>query len=81
MSAFKTHLKENPLYGAAIQQLMESNPKMQGLWVPSAYQIYYAFQSGILNMLKDNTSAQQTTLVLAKEINGYLEEYLRMNPQ
>ncbi|MGH0052407.1 MAG: ABC transporter substrate-binding protein, partial [Sphaerochaetaceae bacterium] len=62
----------------AIKQLMESNPKMQGIWVPSAYQIYYAFQSGILRMLEKDLTPEETSKALAKEINGYFEEYLRM---
>ncbi len=78
LDAFQKHIEENPHYAVAIKQLMESNPKMQGIWVPSAYQIYYAFQSGILKMLQEDLSPQETTNALAKEINGYFEEYLRM---
>ncbi|MDY0244666.1 MAG: ABC transporter substrate-binding protein [Sphaerochaeta sp.] len=78
MDAFQKHIEENPHYRVAIEQLMESNPKMQGIWVPSAYQIYYAFQSGILRMLEDDLSPEETSKALAQEINGYFEEYLRM---
>lgn len=78
MSAFNDHLTANPHYGVAIKQLLESNPKLQGIWVPSAYQIYYAFQSGILRMLTENKTPEQTSKELETEINGYLTEYLRM---
>ncbi|MFA7162443.1 MAG: hypothetical protein WC083_07740, partial [Candidatus Methanomethylophilaceae archaeon] len=61
-----------------IEQLLASNPRLQGIWVPSAYQIYYAFQSGILKMLEENRSAEETSRALAKEIDGYLAEFLRM---
>ncbi|NCC14318.1 MAG: ABC transporter substrate-binding protein, partial [Spirochaetia bacterium] len=71
----------NPHYGVAIRQLMASNPKMQGIWVPSAYQIYYAFQSGILKMLEQDLSAEQTSAALEKEINSYFSEFLRMQGQ
>ena len=78
--AFLTYNKENPLFGVAIKQLQESNPLVQGVWVPSAYQIYYAFQSGILKMLTEDKGARETTEAIAKEINGYLSEYARANP-
>lgn len=75
---FEAHLKANPHYGVAIKQLLDSNPKMQGIWVPSAYQIYYAFQSGILKMLTENKSPEQTSRELEAEINSYFTEFLRM---
>ncbi|MPM20351.1 hypothetical protein SDC9_66780 [bioreactor metagenome] len=60
---------------------MASNPKLQGIWVPSAYQIYYAFQSGILKMLQENRSAEETSKALEREINSYFSEFLRMQGQ
>jgi sn-glycerol 3-phosphate transport system substrate-binding protein len=79
--AFLSYSRDNPLFAVAINQLQESNPLVQGIWVPSAYQIYYAFQSGILKMLSENLSAKETTQALAKEINGYLQDYAKANPQ
>ncbi len=81
MEAFLTHLEANPLYGVAIRQLKESNPKLQGIWIPSAYQVYYAFQTGILKMLVEDRSPEETSKNLEKEINTYLEDYVRMTQQ
>jgi len=78
LDAFKQHVQDNPLFGIAIKQMRESNPQLQGIWVPSSYQIYYAFQSGILKMLTENKDVHETTLSLAKEIDGYLTDYLNM---
>ena len=78
---FEQQIVENPHYGVAIRQLMASNPKLQGIWVPSAYQIYYAFQSGILKMLQENRSAEETSKALEREINSYFSEFLRMQGQ
>jgi len=75
---FEAHLQANPHYGVAIKQLLDSNPKLQGMWVPSAYQIYYALQSGILKMLTENLSPEQTSKALETEINSYFTEFLRM---
>lgn len=81
MDAFNAHLAENPLYGVAIKQLQESDPKLQGVWIPSAYQIYYAFQTGILKMLVEDKSPEETSKGLEQEINGFLQDYVRMNIQ
>ncbi len=78
MKAFQSHLDANPLYGVAIRQLKGSNPKLQGVWIPSAYQIYYAFQTGILKMLVEDKSPEETSKSLEKELNSYLEDYVRM---
>lgn len=81
LPAFKAHLQENPLFGVASRQLMNSNPKLQGIWVPSSYQIYYAFQSGILKMLEEKQTPQEASKAIAQEINGYLQEYHLMKAQ
>lgn len=81
MEEFQAHLEENPLYGVAIRQLKESDPRLQGVWIPSAYQIYYAFQTGILKMLMEDKSPEETSKSLEKEINTYLEDYVRMTQE
>lgn len=81
LAAFKTHLTNNPLFGVASRQLLDSNPKLQGIWVPNAYQIYYAFQSGILKMLEERQSPEAASKAIANEINGYLTEYHLMQAQ
>lgn len=78
MEAFQTHVEANPLYGVAIRQLKESDSRLQGVWIPSAYQVYYAFQTGILKMLVEDKSPEETSKSLEKEINTYLEDYVRM---
>ena len=78
LPSFEQHIAQNPHYKVAIDQLMRSNPQLQGIWVPSAYQIYYAFQTGILKMLTENRSPEETSRALEAEINGYFAEYLRM---
>ncbi len=79
MESFHTHLEANPLYGVAIRQLKESDPRLQGVWIPSAYQIYYAFQTGILRMLIEDRSPEETSKSLETEINTYLQDYIRMS--
>ena len=75
LDAFKKHTEENPLFGVAIEQMRQSNPKLVGIWVPSSYEIYYAFQKGIMDMMEQDKSIDQTVGDLAKEINGYFASY------
>ena len=49
--AYKSFLEKNPLYKVAIDSLLESNPGLANVWVPSAYSIYYSFQSNIADFL------------------------------
>jgi sn-glycerol 3-phosphate transport system substrate-binding protein len=75
MDEFKTHVTENPLFGIAIDQMRDSNPQLQGIWVPSSYQIYYAFQSSIMKMLTEGKDINTATADMAREINGYFSAY------
>lgn len=79
LEAFKEHTAKNPLFQVAINQLHDSDPRVQGLWIPSGYQVYYAFQNGIREMLETDKSVQQTVKDLATEINKYISDYNRMN--
>ncbi len=75
MAEFKNHVKENPLSLVAITQMRESNPLLQGIWVPSSYEIYYTFQRGIAEMLSQGMTPEKTTEKLAKSINMLLANY------
>lgn len=77
----KAFLAENPLFQVAIDQLHDSDPALQGLWVPSAYQIYYVFQNGIRGFLENNQDIDAAIAGLAKEINTYLDDFNRANPE
>lgn len=79
LEGFKAHTAKNPLFQVAIDQMHDSDPRVQGVWIPSGYQVYYAFQNGIREMLETDKSVQQTVNDLATEINKYISDYNRMN--
>lgn len=79
LDAFKEHTAQNPLFQVAIDQLHDSDPRVQGVWIPSGYQVYYSFQNGIREMLETGKSVQQTVKDMASEINKYISDYNRMN--
>ena len=48
---YKAFLEKNPLYRVASDSLMDSNPGLANVWVPSAYSVYYSFQANIADVL------------------------------
>lgn len=79
MDAFKDHIEKNPLFKVAIDQLEDSDPRIQSVWWPNSYQAYFEIQNGILEMLEKNVPTQETVDRLATVLNRYIDEYHRMN--
>lgn len=79
MQEYIDHTLANPLFKVASDQLLASNAKVTGLWIPNAYQVYYSFQAGIRSMLEEGRDVDETVSALADEIDGYLDEYHSIN--
>lgn len=75
MEEYIAHCQANPLFQVASDQLLASNPKVVGLWIPSAYQVYYSFQSNIRSMIENGGDIEETVARMADEIDGYLDEF------
>ncbi len=78
---FKVHLQENPLFEVAINQLRDSDPRVQSVWWPNSYQAYYEIQNRIIEMLEKNASVDQTVESLAAVLNKYMADFNRMNKE
>lgn len=76
---WQAFIKENPLYAVALEQALSSNEKVLGLWIPSAYQVYYSFQSTISSVLEGEMSIDEAVSFMADMINTNLMEYARQN--
>ncbi|MCR5760682.1 MAG: extracellular solute-binding protein [Sphaerochaetaceae bacterium] len=76
--SYKAFLKENPLYSVASDSLLSSNPNMTNVWVPSAYSIYYSFQTNILNFL-NGTDVDTTVSEMESIINSAIKTYRDQN--
>lgn len=50
-SSYQSFLDNHPLYKVALDSLLDSNPGLANVWVPSAYSIYYSFQANIVDVL------------------------------
>ena len=79
LDEFKTHCEQNPEFKVASDQLLASNPKVVGLWIPNGYEVYYAFQSNIKAMLEENISIEETVDKMTNEIDIGLDAFNRQN--
>jgi sn-glycerol 3-phosphate transport system substrate-binding protein len=79
LEAFKEHIENNKLFKVAIDQLNDSDPRIQSVWWPNAFQAYYEVQNAILRMLERDLSVDETVKSLSSTINGFMDEYNRMN--
>ena len=73
-SGYKSFLKENPQYKVAYEALLDSNPGLANVWIPSAYSIYYSFQSNVAQVLegKDiDTAVDEMVGIVEKAIATY----------
>jgi len=79
MEEFSEHLAENPLFKVAIDQLNDSDPRIQSVWWPNSYQAYYEIQNTIIEMLEQNRSTDEAVQKISNTLNRYMDEYNRMN--
>ncbi|MFA7672191.1 MAG: ABC transporter substrate-binding protein, partial [Sphaerochaetaceae bacterium] len=79
LKEFKEHLEQNKLFKVAIDQLNDSNPLVQSVWWPNAFQAYYEVQNAIVQMLEKGVTINETVTNLANTLNGFMDEYNRMN--
>lgn len=68
-------IQENPLYGIAGEVALSSDEKLIGLWIPSAYQVYYSFQSTIKETLENGLGIEEAEKRMADMIEESLEGY------
>ncbi len=76
--AYKAFLEKNPLYQVAIDSLLDSNPGLANVWVPSAYSIYYSFQSIIVDVLNGKAIDDAVDEMVAI-IDGAIASYASQN--
>lgn len=76
--SYKAFLERNPLYQVAIDSLLDSDAGLANVWVPSAYSIYYSFQSTIVDVLngKDIDTAVDEMVAI---VDGAIASYASQN--
>ena len=72
-------LDDNPLFRVAMEQTEASNPKVTGVWLPSAYQIYYSFQSEIRNVTENGKDIDKAVEDMEAAVQKALDDYAEQN--
>ena len=72
-------LDSNPQFKVAMDQTKASNPKVTGVWLPSAYQIYYSFQTEIRNVTENNKPIEDAVHDMALTVQKALDDYAAQN--
>ena len=72
-------LEENPAYSKVVEEMHASNPKVVGIWLPSAYQIYYSFQSNVMDVAEGNKSIDQAVDDMVATVQDALDSYAAAN--
>ena len=78
---YLSFLSENPQFKVAMDQTEASNPKGTSIWLPSAYQIYYSFQSTIRAVTEDGMDIDAAVHEMASIIQKAIDEYRAQNIQ
>ncbi len=72
-------LEANPQFRVAMEQTAASNPKVTGVWLPSAYQIYYSFQTEIRNVTENDKPIEDAVSDMAATVQKALDDYAAQN--
>ena len=76
---FIRFLDENPQFAVAMRQLEASNPNLQGIWVPSSFQFFMELRNGIIGMIENDSTPEETVDDLANALNAILDDFHEMN--
>ena len=76
---YKEFLAGNPQFAVAMEQTLASNPEVVGIWLPSAYQIYYSFQSEIREVTENGKDIGKAVSDMADTIERAIDEYRTQN--
>lgn len=76
---YKAFLSDNPQFAVAMEQTLSSNPEVVGIWLPSAYQIYYSFQSEIRAVTENGKDIDEAVSSMVAIVQGAIDEYRNQN--
>ena len=78
LDGYKEFIDKNSLFQVAPQSAMSSNPLLTNVWLPSAYQVYYSFQSNIQKVTEENMdideAVEEMVLIIEDAIASYAEQ-------
>jgi len=69
------NLENQPQFMVPYQQLLVTNPDLQGIWVPASFQVFTELRNGIIAMLEDGESVESAVSRLANNTNQILTDW------
>lgn len=79
MQEYKDYIRTNPEAGIAAEIIRNSDPDIVSVWLPSAYQIYYAFQQSINDSITSAKSIDQAVDDMTATIESAISDYAKQN--
>lgn len=79
LDSYKDFIAENPMFNVAPESVLNSNPALTNVWLPSAYQIYYSFQSNIQKVTAENMDIDSAVNEMVDIIQSALRSYAEQN--
>ncbi len=76
---YTTFLNDNPNFAIAMETIVNSNPKLTNVWLPSAYQIYYSFQKNIVDVTTGILTVDDGIKEMVDIVQSALDNYARQN--
>jgi len=76
---YQDNLEMYPQFGVVVQQLYATHADMQGIWIPSSFQVFTEFRNGVISMIENDRSVEETINDLAITINDILDEFHLLN--
>lgn len=76
---YLSFLDENPNFSIAMDAIINSNPELKNVWLPSAYQIYYSFQKNIMDVITGTLSIDEGVRQMAQIVQDALDQYAKQN--
>jgi sn-glycerol 3-phosphate transport system substrate-binding protein len=78
--SYKNLLATTPQFAVAPQQLAKTPASMRSVTVGPTVDFYYAIQNEVSDMLKKGATVDATVTSMDTNLQGLLDNYLRMNP-
>lgn len=76
---YRKLIAEHPQYAVGPEQLAATPAEMRSVTVGPAIDFYYAIQNNVMDMLDNGTEPVEAAGIMADELQGLLDQYLRNN--
>lgn len=80
LPGFAQHIQANPLYQVAIDQPHDSNPQVQGPWVPASYKFSGYITEALTAYIEGKIDVDAAIAQMTEACNTLISDYNQANP-